>query len=45
MPAVLVECADIDTISGERLLRSDAGQQKAAQAIVDAVIESLSMKG
>ena len=45
MPAVLVECADIDTVSGERLLRSDAGQQKAAQAIVDAVIESLSMKG
>lgn len=45
MPAVLVECADISTVSGERLLKSDAGQQKAAQAIVDAVIVSLSMKG
>lgn len=45
MPGVMVECVDIGTVSGERLLKSDAGQQKAAQAIVDAVIESLSTKG
>jgi N-acetylmuramoyl-L-alanine amidase len=42
MPSVLVECAFISNRDEERLLREDSFQQRAAQGIVDAIIEYFS---